>query len=183
MNQAMETSTDDKQLSELALRFQQGDQEAFRQLYSSIDPDLRAFIRSRCWGSDGDDMVQQTWLKAWASRTGFENQHIRGWLFQIARNLLIDHYRQHSRKKQKSLGEKQIEGMAQVREEQSSRIEALRDCLQTLGGDFVAVLKLRLAEVSTEEIAQQLNISANTVYTRAQRGQKQLKDCIERKLK
>ncbi|MBX3421792.1 MAG: RNA polymerase sigma factor [Pirellulaceae bacterium] len=182
MNKVTAPVTDDQQLSDLANRFRQGDQEAFRQLHSSIDPDLRAFIRSRWSGSDGDDMVQQTWIKAWASRAGFENQHIRGWLFQIAKNLLIDQYRRRGRQKHESLGERQIE-IVQVREEQSPHIDALRDCLQSVGGDFVAVLKLRLAEVSTEEIAERLNISQNTVYTRAQRGQKQLKDCIERKLK
>ena len=54
--------------------------------------------------------------------------------------------------------------------------------METVGGDFVEVLRRRLNGVSNQEIAEQMGISVNTVYTRADRGKKALKDCIERKL-
>ena len=55
--------------------------------------------------------------------------------------------------------------MAAAMEHDDDSLHALRDCLQVVGGDFVAVLRQRLAGVSDQSIAEQMQISVSTVYT------------------
>ncbi len=167
--------------SALIQRFQAGDAQAFGELYARYDQSLRAFVCNRCpRGTDAEALIQETWLKIWNARRQYEQDSFSGWVFQIARNLLTDAYRAKGRKPPfEALGEREI--VAVIRENDDIRLTALHDCLKTEGGDFVSVLRLRLDGLSTTEIAAQMNIAPSTVFTRASRGEVQLRECMERK--
>lgn len=171
------------ELRQLAERFQSGDCEAFRLLHERIDGELQAFISARCpRGVDAQGLVQAAWVRVWSHRTSFQNDSIRGWIFQIAKNLLRDEYRRQGRRpKSESWGARDLAEV--IQEQQSGRIAALQDCLVSEGGDFVAVLRMQLAGLSTQQIALQMKIAEGSVASRASRGRDQLRDCIERKEK
>lgn len=167
---------------ELAKRFREGDREAFRQLHAHHAAGLMTFLRARCAGAiDADELGQEVWLRVWRARHQFQQGNFRAWLFQIARHRLTDEYRKHSGKTPHQLAE-EFDVMASLDEDHDS-LNALRECLQSVGGEFVEVLRCRLQGCSDQVIAERMNISIGTVYTRADRGKKALRECIEAKLR
>ena len=166
--------------------FVNGDAAAFQHLCEMFGCQIVAFLRNRCRDPQtADDIAQEVWLKAWKARADFKNDSFRGWVFQIARRTLIDHQR-------KVIRRKEIDGImdadfaaeaGDVSDEREAQLRALRDCLDEIGGDFVAVLRMKLIdEKPTDQIAVEIGQSAGTVYSRVDRGKKQLKPCIEGKL-
>ncbi len=50
---------------------------------------------------DSEDLVQETLLKAWRNRAGFEgHSSLRAWLYKIATNTTLDFLRRHERRPQ-----------------------------------------------------------------------------------
>jgi len=71
-------------------------EESVREAYAAHGPELYRFAL-RGVGDDGtaQDVVQETFLRAWRSSDRFDPQvaSLRVWLFSIARNVLIDQHR------------------------------------------------------------------------------------------
>lgn len=69
----------------------------FRNQLAAVIPQLRAFGRSLSGNSDtGDDLVQETLLKAWAARDRYEaGTNLRAWTFIILRNLFLSQMRRN----------------------------------------------------------------------------------------
>jgi RNA polymerase sigma-70 factor, ECF subfamily len=62
---------------------------------AQLVPNLRAFARSLCGNADqADDLVQETLVKAWRSRTSFApGSNLKAWLFTILRNTFLSERR------------------------------------------------------------------------------------------
>lgn len=69
----------------------------FRTQLAVVIPQLRAFGRSLSGNRDtGDDLVQETLLKAWAARDRYEaGTNLRAWTFIILRNLFLSQMRRN----------------------------------------------------------------------------------------
>jgi len=83
----------DKELVEAA---QQGDVAAFGQLYDRyVDKIYRYLYLHLRRREEAEDLAEEVFLKALKSLKSFRWQGVpfSAWLFRIARNLLIDHYR------------------------------------------------------------------------------------------
>jgi RNA polymerase sigma-70 factor (ECF subfamily) len=72
---------------------------AARAAMLSTIPDLRAFAFSLCGSRDqGDDLVQETLLRAWAHLADFqEGTNMAAWLFTILRNHFVNECRRRRR--------------------------------------------------------------------------------------
>jgi DNA-directed RNA polymerase specialized sigma24 family protein len=69
-------------------------QAAFEHLYRRHAPLLLAFIAARVPAADRDDMHQEVWRRVWQKLPNhFDGRNTRAWLYEIARNALIDHNR------------------------------------------------------------------------------------------
>jgi RNA polymerase sigma-70 factor, ECF subfamily len=75
---------------------QSGDREQFAQLYERIAPAIYgwASLRLRSLpgrGLDPADVVQEVWCRALASLSGYDpaQTNFRGWIFTVARNVLL----------------------------------------------------------------------------------------------
>jgi RNA polymerase sigma-70 factor (ECF subfamily) len=81
----------------LAVRAEQGDQEAISVLVRRHSPGLYGFIqRYHPDRDDADDLLQETWIKALANLDRFDpNKRLSTWLFQIALNLCRDRARRN----------------------------------------------------------------------------------------
>jgi RNA polymerase sigma factor (sigma-70 family) len=69
----------------------------FKAQLAAVIPQLRAFGRSLSGNRDfGDDLVQETLLKAWAARDRYEaGTNMRAWTFIILRNLFLSQMRRN----------------------------------------------------------------------------------------
>ena len=160
-------------------RLREGDLRAFEELYQRHAGGLLAFLERRCQGRlNADDVAQEVWLRVWRTRTAVADGHFRGWLFTIARNLLKDEYG----RKLPALLSGEFDAVEQISHRSGDRLEALLDCMQSLGGEFVAAVHDDTCGLTTAELATKYGIPAATVYTRLNRGRAQLRDCVKRKL-
>jgi RNA polymerase sigma factor (sigma-70 family) len=79
------TSQSDERLVKLA---RVGHERAFAVIVERYRPELYALARRLSSDGKGEDIVQQAFLSAFAAlRSGAEVEHLRGWLYQIVRNL------------------------------------------------------------------------------------------------
>src|SRR5262249_49468955 len=71
-------------------------QDACGQLYQRHARKLLAFLAARGNRDDVEDIHQRVWEGVWQHLPeGFRGGNFRAWLYQIARNGLIDHGRKH----------------------------------------------------------------------------------------
>ncbi len=73
----------------------EGNLESFDGLYSAYVAEIFRFLQYRVKNKErAEDLTQDTFLKALKGIQNFdESLSFRPWIFQIARNVLIDHYR------------------------------------------------------------------------------------------
>lgn len=76
-----------------------GDSLAFEQLYRSLNRRVASFARARR-SPDPEGLVNETFLRVFTKLGDFSGteQQFHGWVFRIARNLLIDGERQRARR-------------------------------------------------------------------------------------
>lgn len=73
-----------------------GDADAFAQLYDAYADRIYRFIHVRVSNTQlAEDLAGDTFLKAWDHLPDYEERGVPfgAWLFRIARNTVIDHYR------------------------------------------------------------------------------------------
>jgi len=132
---------------------------------------------------DAEDLTSQTFLDA------LENLHrywgtgdFRAWLFRIARNKAIDHYRKHRRDvwlmEDNDFADDGIEA-PDAAAEQSMALAAVIRQLRNLSPDRAEVISLRLfAELEIKEIAVTLNKPETAVRMLLHRGIRDLQNRI-----
>lgn len=81
-------------------RFYAGDSMYFAELYHGSTPKLRARARRFvAYPDDVDDLLQETWMRAYAARSRFTNHgSIEGWLWLICHNVCVDWVRSECRR-------------------------------------------------------------------------------------
>jgi RNA polymerase sigma-70 factor, ECF subfamily len=142
--------------AELLQAAQQGNIEAFSKLYVRYLPYVYRFLYAHLGNQeDAEDLAEEVFLRTWLAMPRFKS---RGFLFRIARNALIDHYRHNRRYPPDSAltedwrDSKQPDPAASV----SADFERhqLLQMMQELPEDYRIVLSLRfIAELSPQEAA------------------------------
>jgi RNA polymerase sigma-70 factor (ECF subfamily) len=86
---------DDDTDETLMLRYRDGDANAFARLYARHKGPLYRYLLRQCGQpATAEELFQEIWLKLIAARTGYTVQaRFATWLYRIAHNRLIDHYR------------------------------------------------------------------------------------------
>lgn len=73
--------------------YRRGDVDALGRLVERYRRPLFAFILKMATLSDAEEIFQETWIRAIRNFSRFEENNMIGWLFRIARNLVIDRSR------------------------------------------------------------------------------------------
>ncbi len=140
--------------------------------------------------SDAEDLVQETYLKAYRSYASFsEGTNLRAWLFRILTNTHINRYRSKQRRPDETelddledfylyrrlqnpgaLGRSAEDELMEMfsEAEVTSAVEALPEAYR------MAVLLADVEGFSYKEIAEILDVPIGTVMSRLHRGRKQL---------
>lgn len=135
-----------------------------------------------------EDIFQNVVLKALTKEVTFEAEAaILSWAFITARREGLDWLRKH--KRESLVFDSEILDLLDADWQQESvvdagaRIEALRECVDSLPGMSKRLLRLRYFEgYDCSEVAERIDTKLNAVYKRLSRLHKLLKDCVEDRL-
>ena len=83
---------------ELMLAYRDGDAHAFEQLYLKHKGGLYRYFLRKCGNASiAEELFQDVWMKLINAREHYEvKAKFSTWLYQLAHNHFIDHYRKHS---------------------------------------------------------------------------------------
>ena len=157
-----------------------------------MDALFTAAMRMTHNSADAEDLVQETYLRAYRGYPRFEaGTNLRAWLYRILTNTYINSYRSKQRRPVESdLGEledlslyRRLGGLEASERGRSAEDElmdlvtdsAIKDALDQLPEQFrVAVLLADVEGFSYKEIAEILDVPIGTVMSRLHRGRKGL---------
>ena len=169
--------------------FEQDAMQYARQLYS-------AAMRMTRNPSDAEDLVQETFLKAYrAYHTFEEGTNLKAWLYRILTNTYINKYRKDSRRPSevdlgsvedlylyRNIGSEESAEAARSTEERvlDGLVESdIKKAVEDLPENFrLPVLLADLAGFSYKEIADILDIPIGTVMSRLHRGRKAMEKSL-----
>ena len=173
---------------QLVLQAQAGDAEAFGQLYDAYMERIYRFIYFRVDDQQtAEDITSQVFLKAWNSlhRFRFSRTPYLAWLYTIAHNAVIDHYR--TRKTATALEDVRLSQpdhseAVENNIDLDSEMQTVRAAMRNLTVDQQQVLTLRFIEgLSNTEIAQHLGKREGAIRALQMRGLQTLaKQLIEK---
>jgi RNA polymerase sigma-70 factor (ECF subfamily) len=157
--------------------------ERFEQLYLETSPKLYRFFSARVSDDDiVEDLTAETFFRArrkWPPRES-EPHQVQAWLFQIGRNLLIDHYRSNGRCRTEPLEEDTAhQPQADPGHEHNIETLALKIAMQSLSEQDQDVLALRLAGLANREIAEVLAMNEGAAAMACLRAIGRLKQKLE----
>jgi RNA polymerase sigma-70 factor (ECF subfamily) len=152
-----------------------------RQFLAVVDlirPDLHRYC-ARMTGSlaDGEDVVQDTLARAYYQFSELnELPSLRPWLFKIAYNLAIDHYRRATYRDNEPLDEAleiaddQMRGPESLLAQRQAVRLAIRTFLELAPAQRACVILKDVLDHSLDEIAEQLQLSVPAVKAALHRG-------------
>jgi RNA polymerase sigma-70 factor (ECF subfamily) len=149
-------------------------------IWELLSAKLRSFLLRRVSDEQvAEDLLQETFVRIHKKLAEVEDvQRITPWVFQIARNLVVDHYRR------KSLDATAIADDLESQEDEEEHLnELVAGWLPPMVAELPeayrdAVELYELKGVSQREIADQLGISLSGAKSRVQRGRAQLKKLL-----
>jgi RNA polymerase sigma-70 factor (ECF subfamily) len=146
--------------------------------------------------SDAEDLVQETFIKAWRSFATYQQgTNLRAWLFRIMTNTYINKYNAQQRKPTetelddveelflyKRLGAVDQSQLSQSAEDQMLSLftdDEVKNALEELPDQFrIPVLMSDVEGFSYKEIAEILEIPLGTVMSRLHRGRKSMQKML-----
>jgi len=174
---------------QLVLQAQAGNSEAFGQLYDAYMERIYRFVYFRVEDQQtAEDITSQVFLKAWSNldRFQFSRTPYLAWLYTIAHNAVIDHYR--TRKVTTALDDVQLSQPDHSEAVENdidltTEMQSVKTALQALTDDQQKVLTLKFIEgMSNNEIARQLGKREGAIRALQMRGLQALAKQLEEKM-
>lgn len=154
-----------------------GATSSWRDEVIGLIPALRAFAWSLSHnGSDADDLVQDTLIKAWTNKDKFEpGTNLRAWLFTILRNTYYTHVLRRRREVRDETGEYAGTLKSPPTQDWSVAMHALQAALQKLPAEHrEALILVGAAGLSYEEAAEICGCALGTIKSRVNRARARL---------
>ncbi len=178
---SLEASSDES----LLVRYREGDSKAFEILYARHRQSLYRFLLGLSGKPElADEVFQETWLSLIRSASQPQGRAtFRTWLFQIARNRLIDHWRKHgARQPLHDSYDEQTHAISDDASDPEQLLNLSRDsqrlesALQSLPADQREVFLLRAhGDLDLAQIASLTETPLETVKSRLRYAQQKLR--------
>lgn len=178
---------DRKTLEQLKSR----DKDAFARVYDENVEDIHRFIFFKVGNKEeANDLTSMVFLKTWNYIQNSElekSKTLRALLYKIARNLIIDHYRQSSGKKPISLDNEDnyieiVDEEQDPHEETAEKadLELIKSKLPLLKDEYRAIIVLRfINDLTLEEIAEITHKTKGNIRVLLHRSLNALKKLVE----
>lgn len=169
---------------DLMLLVAEGDREAFTCLYHRYFYYLftlaMRYIKDE---SEAEDVLQQVFIKLWQMRdSGAIKDNVRGYLFAMTRNSIMNYVRDKNRLLQRNYRLSQEIGEEEqdiwVMADKNDLISEMKKAIDGLPPQQKRVANLRCEGLSNQEIASRLHLSLNTVNSHYTKGLKALKTAL-----
>lgn len=171
------------------LAYRDGDAAAFDTLYGRWRSRLYRYLAHQA-PERADELFQDVWLKVIGARAGYEvTARFSTWLFRIAHNRLLDHFRATGRARVDLWDDPDSDPAAQLpapeHETPPAQLERRRtarlilDCLATLPGPQREVfLMAEEADMTLEQIARAVGVGRETAKSRLRYALDRLRRCL-----
>lgn len=170
--------------ADLVLRAIQGQKDAFGDLYERYLDQIYRYAYYRVANpNDAEDLTETIFLKAWNAlqKTKQPPKNVRAWIYRIAHNTVIDHYRMQ--KQTVSLAEVEMlpetapQPEKQVQSNQES--QRLAEAIQKLDHRLQQVVVCRFINgMSHAETAEIMNLSEGHVRVLQHRALKRVREIL-----
>lgn len=159
------------------------DGDAFRALFDHFAPRVRGFlINRRVPPAQADDMAQDVMMAIWRRASSYDvaKASPATWIYTIARNTHIDHYRKSVRAARLDGDDPQFHPPEQPRPddlyERSEASGSVADAMDALPDEQKQVLQLAFMEgLSHSEVADRLGLPLGTVKSRVRLAMNKLR--------
>ena len=185
----MEEHTKNKNLIEtLVNKARTGDEDALTKLYGVFREKIYRYVFFKCGNhADAEDITNEVFLRMIQSIANFQWKGIgfSSWLFKIASNLVVDYYRNKSRRNIESIEKRDYIG--ETNWEQISEFLDNRDLFQAIYKDTEdltalqkEVVNLRfVGDLSLKETAEAMSKNVNSVKAIQHAAIKKLKEKVQ----
>lgn len=185
----MEEHTKNKNLIEMLVnKARTGDKDALTELYGVFREKIYRYVFFKCGNhADAEDITNEVFLRMIQSIANFQWKGIgfSSWLFKIASNLVIDYYRNKSRRNIESIEKRDYIG--ETNWEQISEFLDNRDLFQAIYKDTEdltdlqkEVVNLRfVGDLSLKETAEAMSKNVNSVKAIQHAAIKKLKEKVQ----
>ena len=158
--------------------------QEFEMLYAESFRGVYGYIAARVQDTQtAEDLTSETFLRAWRRwpPRKLTGNVPRAWVFQIARNLVVDHYRASNRRPTEPLDEANVppDPREVPGEDRHLSSLALQMTLASLSPRDQDVLSLRLAGLSNREIGAVLDLSESAAGMACLRALRRLREKLE----
>jgi RNA polymerase sigma-70 factor, ECF subfamily len=189
MDQSPNLQEDKKQSAEdiekLVTLVQKGDMQAFAQLYDQFVDRIYKYFYFKTAKEEAFDLTENVFLKVWENIRKYkprEGASFSSWLYRIAHNLLVDHYRQRkvTAELDVSQADHKVDNNPLYLTEQSLSKGALKQALSKLRENYREVITLAFVNgLENAEIAEILKKSEGTLRVLKFRALRELKKILE----
>jgi RNA polymerase sigma-70 factor (ECF subfamily) len=179
--------TNSKTDESLFVEWQKGNMKSFELLYARYRQTLYLFLlRGGLNEMVAEDLFHDCWMKVMSEAKRFDGNNFKAWVFTLARNIRIDHFR------------KTMIRDADIYDNQETSADALSAEVNSAAKDCVDLLKVSIAQLpndqrdvfllkeeaglSLQEIANLMAVGKETIKSRIRYAMKQLRhlmvDCL-----
>lgn len=157
----------------LMTAYKLGEEDAFNALYSRYSAMVYGYARKRLNPSEVEDFYQSVWRHLHEKRELYSDQPFAPWFFVLIRNLLVDEYRNHGRRKK----------LLEVETNHFSNEENVRDINEILHQlpeeTALLVRKYYIEGFDYEDLEKETGMSQNSLRKRLSRALQGLRDKFE----
>jgi RNA polymerase sigma-70 factor (ECF subfamily) len=150
-------------------------------VWRQFHDELLAFVKRRVpVEADAEEVVQQIFLQIHRQLQQADGpRHVRGWVYQVTRNAVVDHFRRRSLRME-PLSDDAIDRTVEPREFTDLDLsDCLRPLLASLPAPYREALEgTDLSGTTQAEAARRAGITRAGMKSRVQRGRAMLKDAL-----